>query len=475
MSKIKKQSMASDISASEQVNKRPSITSGLVFFMVCFVPIFASVLFGAVSTGTLALLTIVVAVLLIIWTIDIWFSKEFRLNASLLLVPLICLIVIGLFQLLPLRSHYFSSELLGISAASSLTLDANSTWLAIGKLFMFLVFFAIALSYVNNAPRLRKLVFTIVVFAAVMAFLGILQYLGSPNLIFGVREVDYATPFASYINRHHFAAFMEMTIGLTLGLIFGKATENDKRLLLIIAVVLMGIAVIMTSSRGAFLSLIGVLAFLVFLNIFYREDSLESAAGPERSFLKENLILVGGSVGLIVLLLVTVIWLGGSGEAIRGVGLQVNQEDFSTGRTHFWSVALQIFRDYPILGSGLESFGVAFPQYDSWNGNLRVEQAHNDYLQTLSDTGIIGFLCVASFIFLLFKRGLNVIKTSGNRFRKNVAMGALAGCFGILIHSFVDFPLRTNANMFFFLLLVVLATVKINYPKVYRKPVAVNN
>lgn len=441
--------------------------------MVCFVPMFASVIFGAVSTGTLALLTVVVGFAVISWTVDVWFSKRVRVNGNWLLAPLICLILIGLFQLLPLRSYDFASELLAIPAVSSLSLDANATWLAIGKLFMFLIFFSLALTYVNNPLRLRKVVFAIIIFSAVMAFIGILQYLGSPNLIFGYREVDYAVPFASYINRHHFAAFMEMTMGLTLGLLFGKATENDKRLLLIIAVVLMGLAVIMTASRGAFLSLIGVLAFLVFVTVLYREEPSDPAEGKNQGFIKENLILIGGSVGLIVVLVSTVIWLGGADEVIRGTGFQVNQADFSTGRTHFWSVALQIFKDYPILGSGLESFGVAFSQYDTWNGTLRVEQAHNDYLQTLSDTGIIGFLCIVSFIFLLFKRGLKVIKTSGNRFRKNVAMGALAGCFGILLHSIVDFPLRTNANMFFFLLLVVLATVKISYPKVYRKPMAV--
>ncbi|NNF00566.1 MAG: O-antigen ligase family protein [Pyrinomonadaceae bacterium] len=473
---MKNQKTIPDVNgAAAKLNQRPSITSGLVFALICFVPIFASVVFGAVSTGTLALLTIVVGLLLIFWTIDIWFAKKVRLNTSLILVPIICLIFIGLLQLLPLRGIAYSPELLTVQSSRSLSLDANATWLAMGKLFIFLLFFTAALTYVNSPQRLRKVVFTIIVFSAVMSFIGILQYLGSPNLIFGLREVDYATPFASYVNRHHFAAFMEMTIGLTLGLLFGKATENDKRLLLVIAVVLMGIAVIMTSSRGGFLSLIGVLGFLVFLNLYFRDTSAETDAVSETGGLRENLVLIGGSVGLVLVLLVVAIWLGGTDEVARGAAFQVNQEDFSSGRLHFWSVALQIFKDYPILGSGLESFGVAFTQYDSWNGALRVEQAHNDYLQTLSDSGIVGFICVVSFIFLLFKRGLNVVRNSTNRFRKNVAIGALAGCFGILLHSFVDFPLRTNANMLFFLLLAALATVNINYPKVYRKPVPVRN
>jgi hypothetical protein len=56
-----------------------------------------------------------------------------------------------------------------------------------------------------------------------------------------------------------------------------------------------------------------------------------------------------------------------------------------------------------------------------------------------------------------------------NVYRKSAARGALAGCFGILIHSFFDFPLRTPANAFFFLLLTVIATVSIPNWKTERK------
>ncbi|MBA3692276.1 MAG: hypothetical protein H0W77_02380, partial [Acidobacteria bacterium] len=56
-----------------------------------------------------------------------------------------------------------------------------------------------------------------------------------------------------------------------------------------------------------------------------------------------------------------------------------------------------------------------------------------------------------------------------DRFRRSTAVGALAGCFGILIHSFFDFPLRTPSNAFFFLTLTILATASITPLKVSRK------
>jgi O-antigen ligase len=121
---------------------------------------------------------------------------------------------------------------------------------------------------------------------------------------------------------------------------------------------------------------------------------------------------------------------------------------------------LKIFLEHPLIGAGLDAFGVAFTKHDTWNGLLRVEQAHNDYLQTLADAGIIGFACVVAYIYLLFRRGLKTV-ANAHGFRRDAAIGALAGCFGILIHSFFDFPLRTPSNAFFFLMICSVAVVSI--------------
>ena len=91
------------------------------------------------------------------------------------------------------------------------------------------------------------------------------------------------------------------------------------------------------------------------------------------------------------------------------------------------------------------------------NGLLRVEQAHNDYLQALADGGLLAFAAVIAFIYFLFRKGLKTIAETSDRLDRGIAIGALAGRAGILTHSFFDFPLRTPANAFFFLILVSLA------------------
>ena len=436
----------------EILEENPSRLSGAIFVLLCFVPVILTIVYGAVDVWALGFQTIFVGAIAVLWLFDSFIKKEFSFNSSSLQIPLISLILIGLIQLLPLRS-----------LSNSLSLDAYSTRFAVIQLIVYFVFFSAALCFINSEKRLRRIVSGIIIFASVMAFFGILQRLANLEAIYGLRQSPQAIPFASFINQHHFAAFMEMTIGLTFALLFGNAVKKDKSLLLIIAAVMMGIALIFTSSRGGFLSLLGVLAFIITANLLKKQD------GEKANNFRRNFAFIGGGIALILVLFGAVFLLGGDQSLLRGVGLQNATNDLSSGRTHFWSIALKIFIDYPILGVGLNAFGTAFPNYDTWNGTMRVEQAHNDYLQMLTEAGILGFACIAAFIFLVFKKGMQIITKSTDNFRLNIAIGALAGCFGILLHSFFDFPLRTPSNAFFFLILVVIATTSISFSKNYQK------
>ena len=199
------------------------------------------------------------------------------------------------------------------------------------------------------------------------------------------------------------------------------------------------------------LSLFAVITFAAALTLKYR-------AG--RSGSKLSLIL--GGVGMAVVILGLVIYLGGDESLTRGLGLAATPgNDVSNGRLHFWSIAIKIFLDHPVIGAGFEAFGVAFTRYETWNGVLRVEQAHNDYLQMLADGGVLAFACVVGFGVMLFRKGLATVQKSGAGIRRDAAIGALSGCVGIMVHSFFDFPLRTWSNSFFFLLIVAVAIAAI--------------
>ena len=443
--------------------------SRILFVLVCAMPVISTVAFGAVDVWALGVNALLAGVLVIFWTVDGWLKKEFRFNTNALQIPVLGLILIGLIQLLPLRSLTFPPGLLAETASSSLSLAPFTTRLAIVQLVVYFIFFAAAQTYVSNERRLRKIVVVVIGFGALMAFFGILQQLADLNGIYGLRPSSQAAPFASFINRHHFAAFMEMTMGLSLGLLFGrKATKSDKRIFLVIAVVVMGIGLVFTRSRGGIVSLLAVVGFVVIRSLRENSPKETDAAVEPVSRRRRGFLFVGGGLMLMLILFGSVILLGGDELLMRGVGLG-NTGDVSNGRFHFWQIGWRIFLDHPIIGAGLDAFGTVFPRYDSRNGMFRVEQAHNDYLQILADAGIAGFACVIAFIYLLVKKSQPVMGKASDYFGRGAATGALAGCFGILIHSFFDFPLRTPSNAFFFLTLTVIATNLLSPQKISRR------
>jgi len=441
------------------VGDRSSRMSSIVFVLLCIIPMFSTALFGAVDNVTWVFISLMGAAIVLIWLAEAWQSKGLLINTDAIQIPLIALLLIGLIQLLPLGG---ASDLLSVPASRALSLDPYTTRFFVLHLVIYIVFFAACLSFINNESRLKKAFLMIVIFGAAMAFFGILQRLANPDGIYGLRGTPQSIPFGPFVNQHHFASLMEMTGGVTIGLLLGKRTERDKKILLAIALVVMCVAVVLTSSRGGLLSMISVASFAVLLSWLSGRWSKEKRSSSERSEggIQNKAVIAAIGVAIVVVVFGTVLFLGGDSSLVRGIGMSDVPGGVSNGRSHFWAIAWQIFLEHPFLGAGLEAFGVAFTKQDTWNGLFRVEQAHNEYLQMLADAGIAGFACVAAFIYFLFRRGLVTIsKTHG--LRRDVAIGALAGCFGILIHSFFDFPMRTPANAFFFLLLCALATVPV--------------
>ncbi|MGD9562048.1 MAG: O-antigen ligase family protein [Pyrinomonadaceae bacterium] len=415
--------------------------------LIAAIPMLAMAGYGSVDIWALIPLSILTIALLLLWAIDGLRAGEIRFNTSLMQVALIGLVVIGCIQLLPLGG--------GPSGGSwsSLSMDAFATRGFTVRLLLLLIYFAAALTYLNGKRRVQHIVTAVIIFGSAMAFAGILQKLTSPGAIYGLRPTPQAIPFGPFVNQHHFTAFMEMTVGLTLAMMLGSAVGRDRKALYLIALALMLIAASMTGSRGGMIGLIATAGF-VLVAVYASE---RSSAERTRSGLKIAL----GAVAVLVITAFGVVYLSGADPLVRGIGLQSGQADVTSGRLHFWSVGLKIFLENPVIGAGFDAFGVAFTRFDTWNGYYRVEQAHNDYLQVLADGGILAFACVAAFLFLLGRRGIQVIRTSTSPARRSVAIGALAGCFGIAVHSIFDFPLRTPSNSYFFLLLAAFATVSL--------------
>jgi len=393
--------------------------------------------------------------ILIFWLLDGWKLGTLRVSRNALQLPLLGMLVLACVQLLPVGTPV-TTAFIDASSLKTLSLDPYSTRLVIVQLTSLLIYFAAVLVFTDTPHRFRLLVRTITIFGFFLAIFGLTQSFTSPTKVYWIRELPQSTAFGPFINRHHFAGYMELTLALPLGLLFTGSLESEKRFIYLFAAVLMGVALIMTNSRGGIISLVAEILFLATVAGFRRKRKgrePESRSGLIRSAATRAAL----ALALIVALFAGVVLLGGESVLTRFVGT-VNSEDPTTGRVHFWSVAVAIIQKHPVIGSGLGAFGLAYTRYDSHNGQFRLEQAHNDYLQILSDGGTVAAVIALVFVIMLFRMGFSR-RQSRDNFRRGVATGALAGCFAVLVHSFFDFTLHTTSNALLFLILAGLATI----------------
>lgn len=434
---------------------RHTLASRFAFLVICLGIVMSALAYGTVHYWALGLFNLGGLTILVLWVVDAWQLGNMRVSRNVLQLPLLGALVLGLVQLLPLGS-VANDAALAIGVSNSLSFDPYATRLVLVQLATLLIYFSATLVFVDTPHRLHILVRTIMIFGFCLALFGMTQSFTSPTKVYWMRELNQSTAFGPFINRHHFAGYMELTIALPLGLLFAGAVDREKKLLFIFIAGLMGVALVMTASRGGIISLVAEVVFLAIVTAIWRKHREE---GPRRtSRLKSVAVRAGLAAALLVSLFIGVLALGGEMSINRLIVDSVNTNDPTTGRAHFWAVTLEIIKAHPFLGTGLGAFGVVYTRFDSRNGLFRLEQAHNDYLQVLSDGGIIGAALALAFVGLLFYRGF-VRAKSRDDFRRGIALASLGGCFAVLVHSFFDFTLHTTSNALLFLVLAALATI----------------
>lgn len=420
-----------------------SIFDRIGYLLIFLLITVSTLVYGAVHQSVLTVVYILIALMLILWAVDWMRSGVIRFNSSLLQLPLVGAAVYGFVQVIPFGTLNEAAGVSGIPR--TISIEPFATEISAIHFIALLIFFAAALTRIDSANRLRKLTIFLSVFGFGYAFFAILQSVLSPDKIFGIYGRPGANPFGSFVNRNHFAAWIELAIALPLGLLFTGAVSKDKRLLYITAISLMGVALIVSGSRG------GLVAFLV--EIIFLLLIANRSEGKGKSFVKPAL-----AVGLVLVVIAGSFFVGGESSLTRISTDQAEAAGTNADRAHIWSVTLKVIGDSMPFGVGLGAFGTAYGKFDVNSGLERVEQAHNDFLQVISDAGIVGAFLGIGFLFLLFRAGKRSLQTD-NDHRRGLAAGALAGIVAVLVHSFFDFVLHTTAVALLFLTLLSVLIV----------------
>ena len=182
---------------------------------------------------------------------------------------------------------------------------------------------------------------------------------------------------------------------------------QPRRLSAVSCAVIIGIALILTKSMGAWLSLIACLIILFFI-------SYNDLKG-------KKIILVISSISILSILAFIIInrW-----ERLMNLD---NPQNSITQRINYWRTAVGIIKDHPVSGVGPGNFQEVFLKYKiGLSTNTRY--AHNIFLHMWSETGILGFAGIFFLIFSLLRKGLE------NNKQKFIFLAIIA----FILHNLID-------------------------------------
>ena len=272
--------------------------------------------------------------------------------------------------------------------------------------------------------------------------------------------------FGSFVNRNHFAGWMLMAAALTAGYVCSLMVEHGPRrhlswrqriasmsssdanrlLFASCALAVMVLSIVWTLSRS------GITAFAVATGLL---TMLVSARFRGRR-----------RIVTVTFLLIVVAF------AISWKGFDTVYDWFSRTSTLEWRFALwrdtvAIARDFPWFGTGLNTYGVSTLVYPMSDPSRHVVEAHNDYVQILSEGGIV-LAIAAAFVVLQAARAIRAAFAQPQTASLYwVRTGATLGLIAIAIQELTDFSLQIPGNAVLF---VLLAAIAMHRPPRHERP-----
>ena len=397
-------------------------------FGICALVVFGVAAHGGVEEWSRAVFETGAGLLFLAWSIWIFFNREEQPVLSPLLTPLAALSIIVLGQ------WFFRW-----------TASPYNTRIELLLLLADLIVLFLAVQAFRTLKDWRSFVWFGMGFGFLVSLFAILQHLTSNGKLYWFREIRSAgMPFGPYVNRNHFAGFAELVLPLALvPLVLGRVRRERWPVVGLFAVLPIG-ALFLSASRGGIVSFGAELSVLALVMILRREMGKQ--------------LFAGGAVLLVALLLVS--WLG-VGQIIKRLSsvqlLEVSSGKRASMRRDTW----RIFLDHPFVGTGLGTLQLVYPPYESLYDGKIVNHTHNDYLEVLAETGLLGGICCAWFLGVLLVQSLERLRQFNHSFSGALQLSGFLACSGFLVHSLVDFNLHILSNALLFFLMAHLATAEI--------------
>lgn len=321
------------------------------------------------------------------------------------------------------------------------------------ELLRILVYTAVFFLVLNNLHRQEStqiIAFTWFGLAVLISFYAVVQFATKSDLVWNVHSGYVGRGSGTYICPNHLAGFLEMLVPLAVAYVFVGRGKPLTRIFISYAVLAMIAGIAVTASRGSWVAVAVALISLALLLLSHR-----SFRWPALALL--TLLVVGGFMANV------------KTDYFKqrfNRSFVAGKIDLDT-RMVLWDSAVRMWQDHVWVGVGPGHYDLRFRIYRPPSVQLQPDRAHNEYLNTLADWGVIGMGIVAGALGLLTVGVVKVwrhVQRDGGVFASNLSdkfafvLGAAMGLFALALHSVVDFNLHIPANAIVAVTLMALLT-----------------
>ncbi|MDD5223824.1 MAG: O-antigen ligase family protein [bacterium] len=414
---------------------------------------------GLVQPWALGLFEFLVSLVFLFWLISSRAAGPIRLKSNPLFLPIFFLLVYCLFRMIPPFPDFAIPRLLAwASLIPAETLNQFQLLLT-----AFVIFFLF--SQLSRSRDLRNFSLVFLIAITCYSFFGLIQYNLKEYLLFGYQlpRRPVGNLSGPYINPDHFAALLELAIPVSLALLLSmvisrreprpgdtllyrirrrlneEGYEKSVSQFFLLAFILIALltTLIFTASRaGITAALIGLVFYLNRIRARRRRRKISRILIP--------VVLFTLFVGL---------WIGLEPVFEKFSSTEYQLASFN-GRIPFWKAGLQIASDYPLFGTGPGTTPWVYPHYriPESPDNVQVDHLHNEYLEFLSENGVVGLgllLWILVTYFLTWRGNPPPSASYRRRSHLDFLIPAFqAGILSLLIHAGMDFFFRIPANLF---------------------------
>jgi O-antigen ligase len=316
----------------------------------------------------------------------------------------------------------------------------------------------------SGAVRLAR---GIVFIGFALALVGIVQKaaLGddawSGMRIYGFWQPEFrlVTPFGPFVNRNHFAGWMLMGIPIAMSLAMAQwqrahgamrygarglmvwlsEPDGGRMMLYLVAALIMTLSLLMTGSRS------GLGCFTIAM--------IAAAVLTQRG--RSTVAAAAFSLAVVIFVGIALAWAGRDATALERIASDRGSVQL---RLDVWHVAGSIVRDFPVFGTGMNTFGTATVLYKLPGSDMHFNEAHNDYVQLLVEGGIVTLALVFLALAGIASGAIRRLRDESDGPEAHwIRVGAVTGIVAMAVQSLVEFSLQMPGNAVLFVVLLALA------------------